>query len=302
MPPQPKPAPAAAALGLGEDLTVKPFLHGKRQRMGERGGDDIRARKKPRTEHIRETAVDYPQFRTGQGLHELIPTNLGASLATIPNATQRHQMAQAQEGLRTTPAMTPLRSPPGAPGPSQVGGHTGTYINPATGGSSHTSVQNSAHNHLRQASAAAIKDSAQDARLLARMITAQLDVTPHGRQLMDDHSLTGAIPNRNTLGALEAPAKKAGPNRVAHAQEMHQAREEVKARGRALVRSVHDRTKADRSPSPERRAIKSDGSGGEYIVATTKKSRVAVLPKVKNPALRTYLHGEWATKPMRAKL
>lgn len=289
------------SLALGADPTVQQYMHAKRQRMGERGGDAVRAGKKPRAEDIREAAIAYAQYRIGQGLHEWIPTNMGATLAAIPDPVQRDQMAQAQEGLRSTPAMTPMRSAPGTAGPASVGGHTGTYINELTGGSTNTSVQKQAHDHLRQATLAAIAGNAQAESLVVHMTNAQLEITPHGRQLVDDASLTGAVPNRKVLGALETPATPAGPNRVAHAQEIHEAREEVKARGRALVRSIPSRGPADRSPSPERHPINADGSGGHHIAQTTATSRVALLPHFSNPNYQTYLQAEWVSQPMRAR-
>jgi len=246
----------------------------------------------PGVDPIRETDIRVaakPSIHTsaGDGLHEVVPTNMHKTIASWDDSERRQAIAEIQSGLRTSPALTPMHD-----GKGTIGGHTGTFTS-----KTYTVGQKHAHDILRQALLNCDVSSIDAYTMLNIMSNAQLDVIPHGQLLLSSVHISGAQANLAAIAdALENTSTPPGQNRFDFACIIHERRECMKLRGRTWKRAIL--SERARSPSPERSPLRRDGKGGEPIYSTSRLTPLPPLPKVDDDFMLAHW-AAWISEPMR---
>jgi hypothetical protein len=246
----------------------------------------------PGVDPIRETDIRVaakPSIHTsaGDGLHEVVPTNMHKTIASWDDSERRQAIAEIQSGLRTSPALTPMHD-----GKGTIGGHTGTFTS-----KTYTVGQKHAHDILRQALLNCDVSSIDAYTMLNIMSNAQLDVIPHGQLLLASVHISGAQANLAAIAdALENTSTPPGQNRFDFACIIHERRECMKLRGRTWKRAIL--SERARSPSPERSPLRRDGKGGEPIYSTSRLTPLPPLPKVDDDFMLAHW-AAWISEPMR---
>ena len=303
--------PTPAQYAQGADPSLQHYIPAGDHIVGQRAVETQEAGNIPRAADVRVRAQPLPQTHGGQGLHEVDPTSRRAEISAIADDGTRHAAAAAQSGARTTPAVTLLRAqaaPIAGTGDraheARVAGHTGTFLNPDTGGSTHTRGQAAGHDALRESARDAVARRARgelsDVGFAAESALAQVNQTPTGPEVMADDRLTGARTNlRATSGSAFGPPGERGGAREAFADEIHERREAVKHRIRQF-QHVEDEAgtggpSRGRSPSPARRPLR---HGGGYIEPGARQRSPSPPPAL--PGDRDVAHATaYMTEPMR---
>src|SRR5262245_216984 len=274
-----------------KDPTAKPFLRTGQSFMGGPGVKKQLKGQPPSPEDIRESAVKTPQLRSGSGLHEVLPTNMGPEVAKSGNPV----MVGLQSGLRTSTAHQLFSI-----GSDEVGAHTGFAPKPGGGpGSTHTKGQGPSHDKLRK-KARSLKDETDPDTAVNEMTLTHLELAPTGQDVMKSPYITGMQPSALSIGTIGPPVSTGTPDpeRVKLAQRTHKERERVKKRARSLKRSL----KRGRSPSPPREPIDDQGGGGGHVTDAPADYPLSPVPFFEGGPGSfevTANMGSWMTAPQR---
>ncbi len=261
------------------DSTLQHYL-GSKDIVGEAAVDKLTQGVEPSSTDVRVNARPFDETTMGQGLHEFVVTSDRKNIAKVKNKSMRKELALAQSGARSTPALTVLKTDTGT-----IAGHTGTFVDPSKPRSSQgTSGQAAAHDVLRTARSNIVTKGNTDV-VHIDVLNAGLDTLATGPELLNATHLLTLTPNLTTATTIEE-----------FAMTIHEVREGIKDRTRALRRNLPATSKKrTRSPSPPRAPMTKTGKGGQY----SKKPRK--LPPVPNfPTTNTTAHmTAWATQPGR---
>jgi RHS repeat-associated protein len=261
------------------DPTLLSLMRASDEIVGESAVNKLDKGLEPKSDEVRVKAQKRSDTTMGQGLHEIVPTSERKTIAKIKDTKMRKEVALAQSGARSTPALTVLKTATGS-----LAGHTGTFVDPKKPRSSQgTSGQAAAHDSLRSALTDIVTKGNTDV-VAIDVLNAGLDTMATGPEILNATHLLTLTPNLTTAPTTKDLAITA-----------HQAREDYKDRSRALKRNLSKKSqKRTRSPSPARDPMTATG-GGEY----SKKART--LPQVPPfPMTDTTAHmTAWATQSMR---
>jgi hypothetical protein len=89
------------------DPSLSPFM-GKGSYIGSLAMAAQISGRRASAAQVRVVAKPFPEAHMGQGLHEVVPTNLRDKISSIPAKQTRTAAAEVQSGARTTPALTPF--------------------------------------------------------------------------------------------------------------------------------------------------------------------------------------------------
>jgi len=302
--------------------TLAIFMVKDSQLIGQPAVEKLINKKKPSPEDVRALAKPFSDILEEgivRGLHEIIPTNQIKMLAGLKETLVRTAAAEVQSGLRFSTALTLFHQYKQKylnDANLQIVAHTGVFL-PAT---DQTRGQDAAHNELREALIEAIAEELSGSQLLNRMILKQLEMTPHGRKIIEDHGLTGKVSCLSEVGKITKPLTpvkptKKGANKATESEFetaraifaviIHELREEVKDRARALKREKFpkpgpSRDGRTRSPSPSRTPIKLE-SKKTYSGGRPKNGFERPVPLVPSfPDEHRDAHrSAWVSEPMR---
>lgn len=271
------------------DPTLKVFIPKGKKYVGQAAADEQMKNKTPLAGAVRVASKTIVGSNTdGAGLHEIIPTSYRGEVLGDDD------LIGMQSGMRTSTAHT-LLSHRFYDGSSDLGGHTGFFAsNKGTRG------QAAAHDHLREGVDEINKtpNMHRDDKI-NMMLNRHLETIPLGNEIVESEYIAGLNPKAYD-GPIEEQSGGARPNAVEMAKKIHESRERVKRRVRALKRA----TGRGRSPSPPRKPINAKGSGGEHYPAGARAPyEVEELPKFEVEAGVAYSESAnksaWATAPMR---
>jgi hypothetical protein len=289
--------------------TLKDFLKKPDQTMrGQVAVEQLIKKEVPAKKDVRVRAKKMPGIlRPGvaAGLHEIVPTNQIEILARIKDDKFRLAIGLIQSGARTSTALTifnQYNQKYQADPDKHLVAHTGLFY-PAP---SHTKGQDDAHNQLRKP----IEDFAEfsDDQMLIHFVNQHLNISPHGKKIMEDPGITGEVSILSQIGKISKSLQRSGINiwyskkpfrpsavkipfdwqieplnpsyseliekllasiprvepvktsRAKFAIKLHEQREEMKDRVRAVIDSISPNSGASpdgriRSPSPCRTPI-----------------------------------------------
>jgi len=193
--------------------TLTPFIEKNQQIVGQDVVEKLIKKEVPGKDEVRVKPKEIPGIlrcdTTTAGLHEIVPTNQRTILARIEDDKFRHAIALIQSGARTSTALTIFNqyNPKYQADPDkQLVAHSGLFY-PA---SSHTKGQPHAHDQLRKPMEALADFSGDE--LLIYYGNQHLNISPHGKKIMEDPGITGEVSILRQIGGISKPLKQSGIN------------------------------------------------------------------------------------------